>query len=379
MKTRFLIESLILLLSMSSPSIAQNAKKHSLPDKTYDMAAGNISGDKVRGPRRIVIKNLNTLRYNYTLSRAVSYTAVGDLWSKLLSVNAAGAETAPEQQPKGLVAPGKQQPAPCGEAQNAVDQADAVIADIKQRSAAISDIKSQVDANRKNLDDLLHAVQVAVGHVTEGGQQLTEALRRNSTVPDGIVSDISLLLSQNPKSLFLVGVDAAWVDETDVKKLQADTEKSKKLVDTQKSTFAKFITDQSAAIASADEALARVSEVLKANKPECVQIVNAKRKELTASKEDLTRASSLLDWESSELDKIQAAIPDLLEGSTKQSSFIQAREALREWKGRMDSLLTRWNDYRNALTHNQDLELHTDPFSMVTYGDCEFAFPQWSP
>jgi hypothetical protein len=40
----------------------------------------------------------------------------------------------------------------------------------------------------------------------------------------------------------------------------------------------------------------------------------------------------------------------------------------------MDSLLTRWNDYRNALAHNQDLELHADPFSLVTYGDCEFAF-----
>lgn len=108
MKTRALIVTAVLLFIMSIPLYAQDtpltkppstspgvtrnstapAKKFLLSDKIYDLATGAVSGDRVRGPRRIIAKNLNTLRYNYTLSRVVSITPSVDLWSKLLSVSA---------------------------------------------------------------------------------------------------------------------------------------------------------------------------------------------------------------------------------------------------------------------------------------------------
>ena len=432
MKTRAPLVVAFLCFTLVAPLCGQNSAppsppqpgrkagpthKRRLPEKEYDLAAGAVSGDKVRGPRRIIAKNLNTLRYNYSLSRAVSFTAPGDLWSKLSGVTAAGVETAPKaaEAPKKLKAG---PPEPCQKRQKdmadqaAIDafcEAEEVKAKIDEELSGISNLKTDgVDPNREELDRLLDQIQKAVASVTLAGRLLREKLQANSPVPNGILQDINDMVRENPESAFLAGAKANWADASDVKNLRTSAENLKKEVDREKSAFPAFITEQSAVVAALQATLSAKITSLKeqqkekregAEKPSAeptpvgkrpapaqapvtsaerlassITALEGKTKELEQAKNDLLTASTSLDWATRENDKILAAIPDLEEGSAKYTAFIEAREKLLDWKARMEALRNRWNEHQDAVAKKSDGELHPNPFDIVAEGDCEFAF-----
>jgi hypothetical protein len=70
------------------------------PVKVYDLSSASISGDILRGPRIIVVHNLNVLRYNYQFNGVITYSQPVDLWSKLTS---AVSGTPPAGTPPALV------------------------------------------------------------------------------------------------------------------------------------------------------------------------------------------------------------------------------------------------------------------------------------
>ena len=77
--------------------------------KDYDLATASISGDVLRGPRRITAHNLNVLRYDYRFKGAISFTQAADLWSRLTSL----AAPAPAGPPPAAPSPGASRSVNC--------------------------------------------------------------------------------------------------------------------------------------------------------------------------------------------------------------------------------------------------------------------------
>jgi hypothetical protein len=77
--------------------------------KDYDLATASISGDVLRGPRRITAHNLNVLRYDYRFKGAISFTQAADLWSRLTS----RAAPAPAGPPPAAPSPGASRSVNC--------------------------------------------------------------------------------------------------------------------------------------------------------------------------------------------------------------------------------------------------------------------------
>jgi hypothetical protein len=374
----------LLILGAGAAAPAKAQKK--LPETEYDLNNRTITGERVKGPRRVIAKNLNTLRYDYRWTSTITYTAAPDLWSKLLAAGAAPSET-PKAAPTGVsgapkaVAPGtsrmddckrSQQGRPVGKLkQDLVElycEAQLLVDDTNAKNDQIRSYKTRIETARGKLDGLLAQTQAAVQRVTLGGQELTQTLRGNSPVPAGISTDIDLVLRAD--SQFMTGVQARWLqndkgieDFAEARNLRVIAERLKKDIEDEKSAFPKFMAEQAAKIGAIQGTLQDKTKGLLASSDqhEAGKAFDDMAKALETAKNDLEQDSKLLDWAGQENDKILSAIPDLEETGQKYKAFADAREKLVFWKSRMENLKSR-------------LAAKDDPFRSFIDEGCGFVF-----
>ena len=373
----------LFLLGTAGPATAGQKKK--LAETEYDLSNRTISGERARGPRRIIARNLNPLRYDYKWGSAITYTAAPDLWSKLLAASAAPFET-PKGGPAGVsgetksTAFGKSQMELCKENEGKIVSAlsselvepycDAqlLIEETNRKNEDMRRLKTRIVTAQETAEKLIRQTQEAVGRANLAGQQLTQTLRGNSSVPQGILTDIDLLLRDD--SPFMAGVQAHWLknaqgaeDFTDVDSLRSDAEALKKEIDDEKSNFPKFMTDRTArlAIVQTDLQERAINQNRNSANRSAFEALGEMIKNLNTAKNDLGEDSMLLDWAGRETDKILATIPNLEEGGEKYRAFAEAREKLVFWKLRM----------ANIRSPRQEKE---DPFKSSIDEFCGFVF-----
>ncbi len=355
--------------------------------KEYDLAAANISGDVMRGPRKIIAHNLNVLRYDYRFNGVVSYSQAVDLWSKLTSVSApappagggAGPAPPPDRAPQ-------YNALTCQDnvhTNEHVSDAAAIqhICDARKVEAAVTDarvamntIVGRANVNNLALASLVQNANCATETVRAGGNALKSFLLTTTGNPSQSVSGISSQLLDNggtpctapgTDSTFVLGTKAQWPDPATISNLAASSLLLKNQLDQQASMLPTFSTQETAAITRSQGDLqadaARLTGTDKtAATNELQQLQNASDT-LGAVAADLTKATSLNN-------QIQSGVTDLQQGGQKYTDFIAARDLLRTWRARMATLGTRWND------HIAHPDQNPDPFSMSIDADCEFAF-----
>ena len=393
MNTRVLATVGLLCALAATPTGVEAAARHHLPDKVYDLSSGSASGDRARGPRRIVATNLNTLRYDYSLGRIVAFAGPGDLWSHLLGATAVPPQQAPsvdvstgpaqhlapqtreafekaciQQEQKEKKVPDAFDPIYC--------EAESLSKLIRQETDRINDYAKDAHTARGTLSGLLDKVQKGVARVTLAGRMLKETLQKNSPVPNGTIEDIDRLLEESPESAFLAGTRADWASSQEVGNLRKNAGDLKSELQAAAGPYAQFLGEQSGAIATLSERLTATVGALKNDgaSDDSVQACEGRIKDLARAQDNLVTASKLLQWATKENEDILAAIPDLEDGSAKQRAFAEARDKLLDWKARMVSLKARWVEYKTKLAADPGLGLSASPFSVEADGDCEFAF-----
>lgn len=350
--------------------------------KDYDLATANISGDVMRGPRRILAHNLDVLRYDYRFNGAISFSQAADLWSRLTSLAAPAPAAPPPAAPSLRGAPPT---AKCEADLRAQGVSDALAiqhicaarqieADVAQRNNQINTIAKEVNDNNTSFARLVQDANCATETVKAGGNALKNFLLTSTGVPSQTISGINTQLQDNggtpcdapgTDSTFILGTKTRWPIPADVSALAASTAELQTRLDQQASTLPAFSTAKAAAIAGSQRDLqadvARLTGVDRdAASKELQQLQNAS--------DILPAAAAALTRSASQNNRISAGLPDLQQGGQKYNDFIAARDLLRTWRDRMDTLRTRWNAF---VAHPDQ---NPDPFSMSIEADCEFAF-----
>src|SRR6266446_894698 len=395
--TRLVAVVVLVFVFSQESTFAQRVPK----EKDYDLSSGNISGDIVRGPRRIVATHLNVLRYNYRFNSTISFSQTPDLWSQLATAagtsnstppppaqvtqketarsRAAAAPGAPRQTCQQELTANKVNPKFTAALCNARTLAELV----QQRVRNIQGMVTQVLNKRGDLSSLITKANCETSVVAAAGRALTDFLKTTSGDPEPMMSGMRAQLADgggsdpctrgaaSGDSLFISGTKADWINLADLADLQELSGNLKVLLDQEGKVYPQFTNDESAQIALLQRDLQSYLDSISSDKS--AQAL-ASRTEIQDELDSLTNAKSnlkvgqdLLTWATQENNNILAALPDLAEAGQKYTAFRAARDLLNTWKVRMLTLYTQRDAY------NRRTSAH-DPFSMGTDADCEFAF-----
>jgi hypothetical protein len=394
------IVAFMLLIAVPRSVLAQNNPKKT-DSKTYDLLSSNFSGDTVRGPRTIVASHINVLRYDYKFNNVVTFSAAPDLWSKLsqLASPTTATPATPPKTPAGAAAP-----LPCSQDLQAkkvlpslipvICAADerTLLSTVDKETKGIDAVAGQVAADNVKLGIYVQTANCSTNTVVAGGKALTDFLTTTSGDPLSTTAGIRAQLSDggggvpcngalaSSDSTFISGTKAVWVDFQDIAQLTKSEQSLKTELDGYTKSLPRFISDQSAAIATATSALKAISDGIgKGTYTGSTAEVQAAKDEVTSELQNLADSKDNLNLASDELltasqvnSAILAAVPDLAQGSSKYTSFVQARDQLVTWKARMSNVLEQWTTWSHLSDAQKAVTL--DPFSISTLATCEFAF-----
>lgn len=384
---------MLVVLLFSIMASAKDPKK--LPTKEYDLGSGTVTGDTLRGPRRVIAKNLNVLRYNYQFNSTVSFSQPVDLFSKLTGVAAPSSTPAPAST-GGAGAP--EAPGSLALSANCQDssaqtplaqhlcQLSTVQNTIKQRFDIVNVLAGRVATNFTTLTALITVANCDVGVVKGAGAALNNLLLASTGDPGQTVAGITTQLQNgggmpcgagaNPgtDSTFIRGTKAEWPDFAAIANLTTGTADLQRQLDQQAATFPAFMADQTAAIAAFQRSLQEDLKPLSTKKNPTdddktnIQDINKSLVILKNAASQLQLTADTLNSATAQNAKIASALPDLQTNGQKYNDFVAARDLLRTWKTRMETLQANWNAFQN------DEKNQPDPFSRSAVGDCGFAF-----
>jgi hypothetical protein len=373
-------------------------------EKPYDLRDQTYSGEIVRGPKTIVAKNLNIVRYDYVANSKVSFSQPPDLWGKLTGIASPPnkqsavppADTAkPKSTSPSAVAPAAPKPAggkaaaavtaPSQAARDAVDQANKAIGEV---NAAINEVNTAIAGiNNPVLDhwiaDGFTALQRQVTtakqstkDVVDAGQELLSFVKASE--PSAMRGKIEEELANG--STFMTGVKAPWADVKEVAKLKTSADLMKLQVANLKSaldsarpslTFDLKTAGQN--LAAAKGVLDQKSKELKALADQAVlsdaeSRVGAASLELQKANVALNAATERVQTLASDIDEMTTALAALDTSSDAYKSFQQAQAKLGDWRQRLEVLMQLWEN------HAKDPDHYADPTTMRIAGSCDYAF-----
>lgn len=384
------------------------------PIKTYDLSASNITGEVIRGPRRLIATHLNVLRYDYKFSTSITFSQTPDLWSRLTQLAVpsvakppAVPTPAPTPAPPAAEAAPHMFPGPPLSCEAQLKQEGRFPPDLFHDICRTKALKAQVDARtntitgseglasqvlslRSRLQEYVQAANCATERVTSAGKALKGFLANSTGEASVTIAGISAQLADNGggnpcaqaagnsnDSTFVLGIKAQWPASAGVGVLAVDAARLDGALAEESKLFPVFASTQSAAIAvleldlQADIAALDKGKLFGGSKEKAKaakQELKERLATLADAKRELEGASALLAWATAESGKLLAGIPELQAVGQKFMAFRDARELLVTWRGRMAALRSRWEDYQ------KDSRKAGDPFSAEATADCEFAF-----
>src|SRR5713226_232158 len=352
-------------------------------EKKYDLArSASYSGEVIRGPRKITAENLNVVRYDYKWNSTLSFQAAPDLWSKLTGVNtttpAAAAPADPKSPPKTGVSGKVVIPA---DTQATVDKVNALVQDTEAQIKPIVDFKAEIQTDLASLQSQQARADLANAQVASAGKNLTDFLKANNGTSAQLITAINDQLADsdtNPAvkdSLFVLGIKAKWADQNTVGQIRDSAKSRSTRLDDLRTKFASFVPQRAAALESSKGELNSLVTKLTsaAKKPsekdqaQTDALANA-IKNVETEQQNLTQATSILDWDIKVNGQITTAVQDVDQSGVKYTAFQTAQDALVTWKRKMENLQRLWQAYSKTPTEGPN------PFSMQIDADCEFAF-----
>jgi len=391
-------------------------KCSSTQEAVYDLKNETYTGETVRGPKTIVAKNLNILRYNYTASSKVTFSQPPDLWSKLTGLASPQSEqggTVPQKTATPTAAEkALTQKATAAKAANVkpgvgakvvagnqpkysaavLTMNDKIQKAVDEAQQAIDQVNAETDGFDQPLHDELTAVAVAVkaqvvkantatDNVAAGGQELLSFLKAvdASSTYDGITKELS------SDSKFMKGVNAEWPASSDIVNL-------KQAADLRKTRLASIQTDLSSKQASLTASLMTAERDLYAAREAVnevpLQVANPTKDDqdlidadgklvakmlglVGTSNEQLKGYGNLVSWGVSVNDGLETALSSLDTTGSGYKAFQQAQASLSDWQQQMLKVKSAW-DLHSA--PGADQSLHPDPFVMRFSGNCDYAF-----
>jgi hypothetical protein len=207
-RTALLIPAIVATTSVSAQT---------LKERSYDLAVATVTGDSVRGPARIVARNLDIVRYDYgPFNIAVSFTSAPDLWSQLAKA-AAPSVTTPAPPAKKAAGAGPESEGPpesplCALAlKDKVEPAlipgicasRALRADIDNDIRPIDEASSGVIDIGKRVVAFVQTANNSTSTVTAAGKALTSFLGTNRRDSTDAINGITMQLEDQTGGLSL--------------------------------------------------------------------------------------------------------------------------------------------------------------------------------
>jgi hypothetical protein len=389
-----------------------SARAGDLPVKEYDMTATIYKGERLRGSKKIVAKNLNVLRYDYAWNSETTFTAGPDLWKALTPEPIQPAVPAEQETPKtqavatraNAAPPPPWTPLPCTDptvktlkkveaayckAYEGYKNATRLARSIVERISKISGLYGQAVAQRTELQKKLREVNGAIAAVAGAGNDLQALLDASTGKPKSfVIGEIGRRLydsvgtekscsSPSLDCIFLRGIKATWPLD-DINELRNAAEGLRAELDKQKADFQVFNNETllelmslrgqlQASQAALQKAFALERNPIPANVRELVDHMSLAAQELDPdlNKTKLTIAVANLEVASKETDKTLTVLPSLSDSSDKYIAFRDAQSGLEAWRVQMAALVKAAND-----------KAVPDPFSSSAEGVCSFQFAQ---
>jgi hypothetical protein len=377
---------------------------------SYDLRNQTYSGDIIRGPKTIVAKNLNILRYDYTANSKVSFSQPPDLWGKLTGIaspQSKQSQLTPTTNPKTTnpSAPGAPAPKPAGgklaarapttpsqAARDAVDKANKAILQanmaVNTVNAAIAGINDQslnteIAKGFAAVQSKVSDANKATREVADAGEELLSFIRaaEPGTTYQGIAGELAV--SPN-ESTFMGGVNAKWPSAEEIATLKVSTERWKSLVGNLKTAFDSARPSLAFDLSTAEQALSAAKGVLDQKLQELQApadqsaLADANHQVAIASLEIQTAQRALettsirVQSLTSDLGEMATALTGLDTTGDAYKSFQQAHAKLSGWQERMRVLKEAWDNYKSH--EKEDPARYPDPFTMRIAGTCDYAF-----
>ncbi len=341
--------------------------------KIYYPESDRRSGETLRGPRTVIARDLNTLRYEYIFTSVATYQQTPDAWTKLTNINPIPQPSAPNVKAPSGSAPSR----PGGNSRKAqlpqdiqdlIDRVITIENEDGQRIQTIDDDQRTVLDNQSNLSASQRRANAALVSVDSAGANLISWLTNNTTgVADQLIPQIDARLAD---PIFLAGTTSTWPSFDEISTVRNSSEGLKISLSAFKPAFDRFVPKQTASLELVKhDILSKVDGLKKKTKPDTTSI-NA----LTETVDDieteetrLTDAAALLQWETSQNDAILTALPELESASPKYATFQKSQTTLKTWKTKLESTKATYAKYPNG-------DFDGNPFQKQTTSDCEFAF-----
>jgi hypothetical protein len=373
-------------------------------EKAYDLNNQTYSGEIVRGPKTIVAKNLNIVRYDYVANTKVSFSQTPDLWGKLTGVASSPSKQSaapppdtakPKTTTPSALAPAAPNPAggkaiastagPSQAARAAVDQANKAIGDanaaINQVNVAIAGINNpvldqEIADSFTSLQSQVKTAKQSTKQVADAGQELLSFVR--AAEPSTMQSNIEKELAND--STYMAGVKAPWADVNEVARLKESADLMKVQIANLKSSLDSSRPSLTFDLKTAGQYLTAASGVLDQKLKELktpadqTALSDAESRAGAASLElqkanlALNAATARVQTLASDIDEMTTALAALDTSSDAYKSFQQAQAKLDDWKQRLEVLKQLWQNHAN----NPDE--YSDPTTMRIAGTCDYAF-----
>jgi hypothetical protein len=379
----------------------------------YDLQDQTHTGDTIRGPKTIVAKNLNVLRYKYAANSKVTFSQPPDLFAKLMGI------ADPQSGQGGAAVPGKTSGAtdadkaqmavasaakavkpkvatkgtnqsgysPVAQAMNdkvqkASDQAELAIEQVNAATGSFDNaLHDELTTAMASVKTLVQNANAASDKVAAGGQGLLSFLQTvdASSTYDGIGREFAA------QSKFAIALGAQWPASGDITNAKLSGDLRKTRLSSIQTDFSGKEASLLAGLLAAERDLYAAKEAVE---QAAVQIANPSKEDqalisadrnlvvntidaVANSNQQLKSYENLVNWGGATNSAIETALSNLDVTGTAYAGFEQAQAGLLEWQQQMLKIKNAWDLY-SAPGANQ--ELHPNPFTMQIAGNCDYTF-----